>query len=170
MLSSLSIQDLCTIDLSGVNYPLCWLQKDKVFADSRASLSQLVVSQMTNHLKVILHDESVSVTKPQNVAALNTVWLAGMSSPNSYGDGKTVRATMQRPTQKSNMRTMIPVRALPERQQKEADHQTHPLLQWHKLTLAGPNSVNREASPTGGGTPKQASQVPHHTATLVRPE
>ena len=38
---------------------------------------------------------------------------------------QTVRATMQRPTQKSNMRTMIPVRAFPERLQKEADHQTH---------------------------------------------
>ena len=74
MLSSLSIQDLCTIDLSGVNYPLCWLQKDKVFADSRASLLQLDVSQMTNHLEVILHDERVSLTKLQNVAALNTVW------------------------------------------------------------------------------------------------
>ena len=54
--------------------------------------------------------------------------------------------------------------------QKEEDHQTHSLLQWPRLTLAGPNTVNRKASPTGGGTPKQASQVPHHTATLVRPE
>ena len=57
---------------------------------------------------------------------------------------QTVRATMQRPTLKSNILTMIPVRALPERQQKEADHQTHPLLQWHRLTSAGPNRVNRK--------------------------